>query len=78
MAEISLSCLKVGQQGSVTKICAEKALAARLQELGLIEGTEIRCIRESPAGDPVLYGVRGSMLALRKRDSAGIFVEAAK
>ncbi len=47
----------------------------RLLDLGLIEGTCITCLQRSPSGDPTAYFVRGSVIALRARDAAQIFVE---
>ena len=73
--EMSLNCLKEGQRGKITKLTMAGGMRGRLQDLGLIEGTSICCLRKSPAGDPVIYRARGTMLALRNADSSQILVE---
>lgn len=46
----------------------------RMQDIGLIEGTEVECVQKSPAGDPVAYRIRGALIALRAEDSARVLV----
>ena len=46
----------------------------RLQDIGLIEGTDVECLQKSPAGDPVAYYIRGAVIALRSEDSQNILV----
>jgi Fe2+ transport system protein FeoA len=41
----------------------------RLQDVGFVRGTVVDVERRAPFGDPTLYGVRGSRIALR-RDAA--------
>ena len=73
--EQSLNTMKEGQKAEITSVHAEGALSRRLLDFGLIKGTAITCLRKSPAGSPVLYLARGTMLALRKTDGANIFVK---
>lgn len=47
----------------------------RLQDIGLIDGTEVVCLRKSPSGDPVAYLIRGAVIALRSEDSSKILIE---
>lgn len=72
--EMTLDALREGACGQITALEARGALRRRLLDFGLIEGTEIRCLRISPPGSPVLYRVRGTMLALRRRDAEYIRV----
>ena len=44
----------------------------RLTDLGLIPGTKVVCVAESPAGDPRAYLIRGALIALRNSDGNGI------
>ena len=44
----------------------------RLQDLGLIRGTAVQCLEKSPLGDPTAYRIRGTVIALRKRDAASV------
>lgn len=46
----------------------------RLQDIGLIEGTEILCLNRSPSGDPTAYLIRGAVIALRKEETEKILV----
>lgn len=72
--ETTLDRLREGESGTVSALRLGGALRRRLMDFGLIEGTAVRCIRKSPAGSPVLYGVRGTMLALRTCDSRRIAI----
>lgn len=73
--EMRLSCLQEGQEGKITKMLVEAELNRRLLDFGLTAETKICCLRKSPMGDPALYLVRGTMLALRRKDSSRVFVE---
>lgn len=75
--QTTLNLLREGETARITGLGVQGALYRRLLEFGLIEGTKIRCLRKSPAGNPVLYAVRGTMLALRMQDSIYITVEKA-
>ena len=58
----------VGRNNHIT----EAGLARRRWlDLGLVPGTRVEAIRCSPAGDPVMYRVRGTLLALRQSTPAG-------
>ena len=73
--ETTLNLLREGQCAHITSLQMRGAMRRRVMDFGLIEGTHVRCLRESPCGDPVIYCVRGTMLALRKQDSRYIAVE---
>ena len=49
-------------------------MSQRLKELGFTKGTEIQCLYRSFSGDPTAYYVKGTVIALRKEDSARITV----
>ena len=72
--ELKLSALPEGESGFVTEIEAPGAMLARLADLGLVPGTRVTCLLASPAGDPRAYLIRGALIALRRRDAAGIAV----
>ena len=74
---LSLDTLRVGQSARVSHIEAEPAMRRRLLELGLVPGTRVTCAAVSPAGDPAAYAVRGAVIALRRRDAAGVGLEEA-
>jgi ferrous iron transport protein A len=66
---IRLSELKVSEKGKVISVNAKGDLLHRFIDLGIIEGTIIKCIGESPQGDPKAYLIRGARIALRNRDA---------
>lgn len=70
-----LSCLHEGQRARVLSILESGAMRRRLQDIGLIEGTIVECVQKSPAGDPVAYGIRGAIVALRAEQAAAIIVQ---
>ena len=72
---MTLNRLPVGKAGRVCALTLTGATRRRLLDLGLIEGTKVACIRRSPAGDPILYYFRDTMIALRNEDSKHITVE---
>ncbi len=70
---MNLDALHEGECALVQRMELCDALRHRLLDLGLIEGTKIRILRRSRSAS-VLW-VRGTMLALRKRDLEKIGVE---
>ena len=72
--EISLDRLKPGERGWVSELRLPPERAVGLLRLGLLPGTELRCLRRCPLGDPAVYRFRGTDLALRKKDAARIAV----
>lgn len=73
---VSLNEIPLGQPYAVRRLCVEETLRRRLLELGLVEGTTLALVGQSPAGDPKAFWVRGAMIALRARDCRRIFVDA--
>lgn len=69
-----LADLPKGKQGVVAQINLEGELQRRLQDLGLVENTEITCVGQSPLGDPKAYLIRGAIIALRNEESRQIIV----
>ena len=46
----------------------------RLLDLGFTPGEEVAVVQAAPLGDPLVISVRGTRLALRKREAAWIWV----
>ena len=65
--------LNIDEEAVVAKI-GEKS--RRLKDLGLVEGTKVKCVLRSPLGDPYAYKIRGAVVAIRKEDASQIMVEA--
>lgn len=67
-------------QMPIGTLCQVKALTLkditrrRILDLGLIDDTIIRSLRKSPAGDPIAYEIRGTVIALRSEEAAQIYV----
>lgn len=71
---VTLDGLTPGERGFVIELHHENSMRRRLMDIGLIEGTEVACVGESPAGDPKAYQVRGAVMALRCADGQKITV----
>lgn len=75
MELLPLHLLPIGCISRVRQINANGALRRRLMDLGLIVGTEVKAVRKSLSGDPILYEIRGAMIALRSEEASKILVE---
>lgn len=72
--QFSLENLAVGESARVEHLLSSGSMRRRLLDIGLIEGTKVRCVQKSPAGDPVAYLIRGAVIALRDEDSRNVLV----
>ena len=70
----TLDGLKPGERGTVTRLLLAQERASGLARLGLGPGTEILCLRRTPLGEPTVYRFRGTDVALRRREAAGVQV----
>lgn len=70
-----LSDMEEGTMSRVTELLAEGGIRRRLRDIGLIEGTNIRCLNRGPSGDPIAYLIRGAVIALRREDSSKVIIE---
>ena len=67
--------LPLGEEGRVLRLEFEGSMQRRLLDIGMTRGTGVKCIGRSPLGDPMLFSVRGTSVAIRKRDAGGIIIE---
>ena len=74
--ELPLNRLPIGRSARVTALRADGPARRRLLDLGIVEGTEIQPLFQSPSGNPVAYRIRGAVIALRADASSGIMVSA--
>jgi ferrous iron transport protein A len=72
--QYSMDHLQVGQTAKVCAILLQGSMRRRLQDIGIIEGTNVKCLQKSPCGDPIAYLIRGAAIALRAEDSRAILV----
>lgn len=69
--------LRQGEEAYLDHIDLPEADARRLMELGFLPGTLITVARRSPFGDPRVYRVDGSEVALRRETASRMTVRSA-
>ena len=72
--ETSLDKLPPDRRAVVQEVFAQGAQRRRLQELGFVPGAQVECVGTSPLGDPKAYQLRGTVIALRRRDARPVRV----
>lgn len=70
---LSLSHLPIGKMGKIEYI-KDNNLKRRFLDLGLIPNTIIKIERYSPAGDPIAFNIRGTVIAIRKEEAENILI----
>ena len=71
---LSLAQMKKGEKGTILEIQVPEERKKRLADLGFIPGAEVTCLGAGPFGDPVAYWIRGTAMALRKKESQSIMI----
>jgi Fe2+ transport system protein FeoA len=74
---LTLADLEENGEGIVEKIDLPEDLAGRLMELGFVPGHHVTVGRAAPGGDPRVFRVDGSEIALRRETSSRIMVRPA-
>lgn len=64
--------LSVGESGEITELVAKDTIRRRLQDLGFVEGANIRKILSAKA--IAAYQVRGTVIAVREHDAKSVGV----
>lgn len=70
----TLDSLAIGQSASISHVSADPALKLHLMELGFVAGSPITYLMSTPFGDPHIYSLRGTSIALRKTEARCIHV----
>ena len=70
----TLCTLSVGECATVMSVSGSH-MKKRLSDVGIVQGTHIRCVGKSPLGDMKSYFVRGAVIAVRNSDAGEIEVE---
>ncbi len=70
----SLCDIEVGERAIVERLCVHGTMRRRLLDIGLCNGTEVRCVGRSPMGDPSAYLIRGAVIAIRACDGKRVMV----
>lgn len=71
---LSLNSICIGESARVMKLQTEEYMKRRFLDIGLTEGTVIKCVGKSPWGDPAAFQIRGAVIALRRSDCEGVKV----
>ena len=70
MKKVLLGEMKVGTRGVIVATKGPDDLRRRLLEMGLLEGSPVTLVHQSPfGGDPIAVHVRGALLALRRNEA---------
>lgn len=72
---LTLNQLPIGSTGKVKQLVLDGIIRRRMLDLGLIHGTNVKSLIQSPTGDPTAYEIRGATIALRSEEASQIFVE---
>ena len=75
MKPFSFDTIHPGESAVVKTVGGKSAMRQRWLDLGLIPGTKVTCVGQSPAGDPKAYLIRGAIIAIRKQDGQHIWME---
>lgn len=62
------------ESATVLSVSSDEDMRKRFFDIGLIIGSEVKCVGESPSGDPRAYLIQGAVIAIRQKDSALISV----
>lgn len=75
--EGTLAALQVGAHAIVTGVGGDldSAAARRLVDLGFAPGAHVEVLRRAPMGDPTVFRVADTEIALRRRHAEGIRVQ---
>jgi ferrous iron transport protein A len=70
----ALSDLRVGERAIVRELELDHPIAEHLMNLGFVPGLEVSVERSGPGGDPRVYRVEGTEVAIRRELSRHIHV----
>ena len=64
-----LTTLSKGTTATVKSLEGDDVVTMRLRETGFTPGTAVTMVMKAPFGDPLLYDLRGTRIALRKEEA---------
>ena len=70
--------LREGQGGVLDRLDVPDDIAKRLMELGFLPGSVITAGRSAPGGDPQVFRVDGSEIALRRETAIHLYLRPLK
>lgn len=66
--------LKPGMSGVVSALNLSGGVRQRLMDLGLVEGSRVKCLGKSVWNDPAAYEICGAVIALRSSDCESVLL----
>ena len=69
-----MSDMTPGQRAEVTELQTMGSMRRRLLDIGLVPGTMVECVGQSPGGDPKAYLIRGAATAIRREDAQTVLL----
>ena len=78
MNTISLDRLPAGEEGVIESVNVGRDLQQRVEDLGFLPGATVKTVMRSAAGDPTAYGIRDTVIALRRWDAEKIYINTGK
>ena len=73
--QLSLAQTQTGEIVRIAGLETAGPMRRRLQDIGFTAGTSVQRLQSGPAGDPTAFYIKGTVIALRREDSARILVE---
>lgn len=73
-----LSDLAVGESGVLVDLALPDEVQNHLMHMGFVPDARVKVLRHAPAGDPVVYGIDGMEVALRRETASAIRVHSAE
>ncbi len=70
---VRLSDLEPGEAAVIEEVALPELEQQVLIRFGFFDGAEVRCSRRAPLGDPIVYSLDGSEVALRTETARRIF-----
>ncbi len=72
--EAALTDLELGEAGTIDRISLPPAEQQFLMRIGFVPGVHVKFSRRAPMGDPSVYSVDGTEIALRAETASCIMV----
>ncbi|MDI9441761.1 MAG: ferrous iron transport protein A [Firmicutes bacterium] len=72
---MTLADLESGRIGTIKCLSAVGIQRQRLLDLGLVPGTKVAMLFANPAGSPIAYLIRGTVVALRRETAEAVEIE---
>ena len=75
MSELTLDKINVDDTVIIKKVNTKGDMRRRFLDIGLIEGTIVKCVLKSPSSTTLAYLIRGAVIGIRKEDASSIIVD---